>query len=97
MSKIVVINNLTLDGVMQAPGRADEDTRDGFTHGGWAVMPNDDPDIGRAMGERMAHGGPLLFGRRTYEDFHSFLAEPTRQSLHRCSRQHPEVRRVDDA
>jgi len=72
VSKIVVINNLTLDGVMQAPGRADEDTRDGFTHGGWAVMPNDDPDIGRAMGERMAHGGPLLFGRRTYEDFHSF-------------------------
>jgi dihydrofolate reductase len=72
MSKVVVINNLTLDGVMQAPGRPDEDTRDGFEHGGWAVMPNDDPEIGRAMGARMAEAGPLLLGRRTYEDFAGF-------------------------
>jgi hypothetical protein len=34
---------------MQAPGRADEDTRGGFKHGGWAALPNEDPDIGRAM------------------------------------------------
>ena len=32
MSKVVVINHVTLDGVMQSPGRAEEDTRDGFTH-----------------------------------------------------------------
>ena len=32
--RIVVINHVTLDGVMRGPGRADEDTRDGFTHGG---------------------------------------------------------------
>jgi dihydrofolate reductase len=70
--RVVVINNLTVDGVMQAPGRADEDTRGGFKHGGWAVMPNEDPDIGRAMGERMAEGGPLLLGRRTYQDFYDF-------------------------
>jgi dihydrofolate reductase len=68
MSKVVVINNLTLDGVMQAPGRADEDTRGGFEHGGWAVMPNDDQEIGRTMGERMAASSGLLLGRRTYED-----------------------------
>jgi hypothetical protein len=37
MGKIIVIMNLTLDGVMQAPGRTDEDTRDGFEHGGWAA------------------------------------------------------------
>jgi hypothetical protein len=37
MSRVVAIENLTLDGVMQAPGRADEDTRDGFAHGGWAA------------------------------------------------------------
>jgi hypothetical protein len=66
------VNNLTLDGGMQAPGRPDEDTRGGFEHGGWAVMPDDDPDIGRAMGERMAQAGPLLLGRRTYEDFAGF-------------------------
>ncbi len=37
MSTIYVANHVTLDGVMQAPGRADEDTRDGFVRGGWAV------------------------------------------------------------
>jgi dihydrofolate reductase len=72
MRRVIVINNVTLDGVMQAPGRADEDTRGGFEHGGWAAMPNEDPDIGRAMGERMAEGGALLLGRRTYEDFYGF-------------------------
>jgi|SRR5215207_1478214 len=72
MSKVVVINNLTLDGVMQAPGRPDEDTRGGLEHGGWARRPNEDPDIGRAMAGRMARSGPLLAGRRTYEDFYGF-------------------------
>ena len=68
MSKVVVINSLTLDGVMQAPGRADEDLRGGFEHGGWAV-PYNDAVMGRVMGQGMAQGGALLFGRRTYEDF----------------------------
>ena len=72
MSKVVVISNVTLDGVMQAPGRSDEDTRGGFEHGGWARVRGDDPDIGRAMGERMAQSGALLLGRRTYEDFYGF-------------------------
>jgi dihydrofolate reductase len=68
--RIVVINNVTLDGVMQAPGRADEDTRGGFTHGGWATLGSDapDPEIGAAMGARMSQSDGLLFGRRTYED-----------------------------
>jgi dihydrofolate reductase len=71
MGKIVVTNHLSLDGVMQAPGRADEDRRDGFEHGGWAT-PNTDEVMGKVMGEGMARGGPLLFGRRTYEDFAAF-------------------------
>jgi dihydrofolate reductase len=68
--RIVVINHLTLDGVMQAPGRADEDTRDGFEHGGWAsaAINSPDPQIGEAMGARMAESDGLLLGRRTYED-----------------------------
>ena len=68
MGKIVVTNNLSLDGVMQAPGRPDEDTRDGFNRGGWA-LPYNDAVMGAKMGEGMARLGSLLFGRRTYEDF----------------------------
>jgi dihydrofolate reductase len=66
--KVVVTNNVTLDGVMQAPARADEDRRGGFDRGGWAVG-YDDPVMGRVMGERMGRPGALLLGRRTYEDF----------------------------
>lgn len=71
MRNIVVFNNLTLDGVMQAPGRPDEDTRGGFKHGGWA-LPYFDPVMASVAAEGIATGGPLLLGRRTYEDFASF-------------------------
>jgi dihydrofolate reductase len=71
MSRVVVINHVTLDGVMQAPGRPDEDQRGGFEHGGWA-QPYNDEVMGRVLGARMAQGGPLLLGRRTYEDFAGF-------------------------
>lgn len=71
MSKLVVFNSVSLDGVMQAPGRADEDTRGGFAYGGWAP-PYVDAVMGRVMAEGMAEGGPLLLGRRTYEDFYSY-------------------------
>jgi dihydrofolate reductase len=69
--QVTVINHVTIDGVMQAPGRPDEDTRDGFEHGGWAV-PFGDEVLFRAMGEGMARTGALLLGRRTYEDFAAF-------------------------
>ncbi len=69
MTRIVVFNSVTLDGVMQAPGRPDEDLRGGFRYGGWAV-PYSDPEMGKAVGESMATTGGLLFGRRTYEDFY---------------------------
>jgi dihydrofolate reductase len=71
MSKVVVNNNVTLDGVMQAPGRPDEDPRGGFDHGGWA-LPYSDEVMAGVMGERMVQGGALLLGRRTYEDFYGF-------------------------
>jgi dihydrofolate reductase len=57
---------LTLDGVMQAPGRPDEDTRDGFEHGGWAIPYSDETMVAK-MGERMGEDRAFLFGRRTYE------------------------------
>ena len=72
---VVAVESVTLDGVMQAPGRPDEDTRDGFAHGGWAV-PYSDAVMGRAMGERHGEAGALLLGRRTYEDFYGFWPQP---------------------
>ena len=65
--RIVVITHVTLDGVMQGPGRPDEDTRDGFTHGGWAAARSD-TEIQQAWGERLTRSSGFLFGRRTYED-----------------------------
>jgi dihydrofolate reductase len=70
MRKVVVFENLTLDGVMQAPGRPDEDPRGGFQKGGWAT-PYADPVIGSVAAEGMAKGSAMLFGRRTYQDFAS--------------------------
>jgi dihydrofolate reductase len=71
MRRIVAINHLTLDGVMQAPARPDEDVRDGFEHGGWAV-PGNDEVMAKAMGAKMATAGSMLLGRRTYEDFFGY-------------------------
>ena len=68
MARIIVFNSITLDGVMQAPGRPDEDTRGGFEHGGWAG-PYFDPAIADEVSERQPGSGSFLFGRRTYEDF----------------------------
>jgi dihydrofolate reductase len=66
--RITVVNHLTLDGVMQAPGRPDEDTRDGFPHGGWATARTDEV-MQQALGERLGRPNRgWLFGRRTYED-----------------------------
>ena len=67
MSRVVVINHVTLDGVMQAPGRANEDTRGGFADGGWAG-PNVDEVVNAAMGARMPRSRGLVLGRRSYED-----------------------------
>src|SRR5438132_6190556 len=68
MSKVVVFTNLTLDGVMQAPGRPDEDRRGGFEHGGWAT-----PYAAMtAAGESTPHFGALLLGRWTYEEFYAY-------------------------
>jgi dihydrofolate reductase len=66
--KLIVSNSVTLDGVMQAPARADEDRRGGFSRGGWAT-PYFDEVMAQAAAEGMTGGGAMLFGRRTYEDF----------------------------
>jgi dihydrofolate reductase len=76
MGKLVLFENLTLDGVMQAPGRPDEDTRGGFPYGGWA-LPYADPSMGQAAGESMASTSGILLGRRTYQDFYNVWPNQT--------------------
>jgi len=65
MTDIRVFMSVSLDGVMEAPARPDEDTRGGFSRGGWATKYADP-----VMWEGMGRAGSLLFGRRTYEDFY---------------------------
>jgi hypothetical protein len=76
MGKLVVVEHVTLDGVMQAPGGADEDTRGGFPHGGWA-QPYTDHVMAETMGKGMNKDGVMLFGRRTYEQFYGFWSRQT--------------------
>src|SRR6266566_3520925 len=66
MGKVIAMNWVTLDGVMQGPGRPDEDTRDGFERGGWGIPYGDEASVAK-MGERMGGDRTWLFGRRTYE------------------------------
>lgn len=66
MSKLVVAEFVSLDGVMQAPGGADEDRDGGFEYGGWQMPYNDDVG-GQRIGASMAKTGSFLFGRKTYE------------------------------
>lgn len=71
MSRVVVTNYVTLDGVMQGPGHPEEDRRDGFDHGGWHP-PYADAVMGEVMAEGIAKGGSMLFGRLTYEKMASY-------------------------
>lgn len=71
MATIGVFQSVTLDGVMQGPGRPDEDTRGGFAHGGWGDGYQDEVSLQFAS-EGMSREGALLFGHRTYEDVLGF-------------------------
>lgn len=71
MRKIIVLQFVTLDGVVQAPGGPEEDADGGFEHGGW-VVPHFDERGGAIMSEQMAGTRALLLGRRTYEIFASY-------------------------
>jgi dihydrofolate reductase len=65
--RVVVIDFMSLDGVVQAPGGAEEDTDGGFAHGGWSA-PYFDPEVmGGAIDEVMQATDGLLFGRRTWQ------------------------------
>lgn len=74
MRKIIVHEFITLDGVIQAPGGADEDTDGGFVHGGW-TMPYWHDDIGEHFFQVMAQADTLLLGRKTWQ-IHGEAFEP---------------------
>ena len=65
MSKVVVFENLTLDGAMQAPGRPDEDPRGGFAHGGWAEVQVRNPDADPVLASLAAVSAVTLPRRGT--------------------------------
>jgi dihydrofolate reductase len=71
MGQVVAIEHLTLDGVYQAPAREDEDRRDGFDLGGWAMAASA-PEMPHVIGARMGSSWSLLAGRVTYEDLAGF-------------------------
>ncbi len=71
MRKIIVLEFITLDGVMQAPGGPKEDTSGGFKYGGWTA-PYFDDFSGKLMGEQMSKPFELLLGRTTFEIFASY-------------------------
>lgn len=71
MRRIIAITQVTVDGVMQAPGGPEEDPSNGFTDGGWA-MPFVDDAAGQVIGETIAGEFDMLLGRRTYDIFAAY-------------------------
>jgi dihydrofolate reductase len=78
MRKLVVIDFLSLDGVMQAPGQPEEDTEGGFKHGGWAI-PYHDESLAESIADSMAATDAYLFGRKTYENFAAYWPTAPRE------------------
>lgn len=71
MRKIVVLEHLSLDGVIQAPGGPEEDPSGGFAYGGW-IAPYSDPLLGTALRKQMNQPFDLLLGRKTFEIWSAF-------------------------
>lgn len=74
MRKIIVAEFVSLDGVMQAPGGAEEDTEGGFAHGGW-TMPYWHDEMGATLFEEINQADTLLLGRKTWQG-HAAAFEP---------------------
>jgi dihydrofolate reductase len=67
MRQLIAITQVTLDGVMQAPGGPEEDPANGFAHGGWAMRGPPDALLRQVLAETIARDFDLLLGRRTYQ------------------------------
>ena len=71
MRKIIVLEHISLDGVIQAPGGPEEDTSDGFAYGGWSMAYSDEK-IGAALIKKMNMPFDLLLGRKTFDIWAGF-------------------------
>ena len=74
MRKLITAEFITLDGVIQAPGAADEDAENGFVHGGW-THPYWHDDIGAHFFQAMSEADAILLGRKTWQ-IHGSAFEP---------------------
>ena len=73
MRKLIVLEHISLDGVIQAPGGPDEDTSDGFAYGGWAAPYHDqDEALETALNKMLSMPLDLLLGRKTFDLWESF-------------------------
>lgn len=96
MRKIKIIENISLDGVIQAPGGPDEDRDGGYAHGGWSV-PYFEPVVGEAIDAAQGESFDLLLGRRTYDIFAGYWPNqegPMADSLNAATK-HVATRRPD--
>src|SRR4029078_9687372 len=92
--KLTTMTQVTVDGVMQGNGGAtDEDRRNGFERGGWAMGTGDDDTMG-FINDTYQRADAFLFGRRTYELFASFWGAEERA---RAAAEDPDDNRIDRA
>lgn len=75
VARVVVLNGVSLDGVIQSPGRSDEDTRGGFAHGGWGTAYSDEETAAWIGPVNTGAPGGMLLGRRSYEELLSHWNE----------------------
>lgn len=89
MRKLVILEFMTLDGVMQAPGGPEEDKSGGFKYGGWSFGHGDDV-VGEEVGKQMSEPFDLLLGRKTYEIFAAYWPhskeEPIAEKFNKCTK-----------
>jgi dihydrofolate reductase len=71
MRKVIVLEHISLDGVIQGPGGPDEDTSGGFAYGGW-IAPYSDAILGTALRRQMNMPFDLLLGRKTFDIWESY-------------------------
>ena len=81
MRKIVAVEFVSLDGVIQAPGGPDEDTSNGFQFGGW-LFPVSDATSDEALGVTYGQPYDLLLGRRTYDIFAGYWPKVAEKTAH---------------